>query len=115
MGTLLDTASAWFIRALEFIMVIMMIGMLILVGLNVGLRIGFNTASTTPKKFRASCVHLADLLRRRRGRGARTPTSIRTGVIVHMVPRPVQKLFYAITQILILVCGGYITYGTWML
>ena len=43
MGSLLDTVSAWFIRALEFIMVIMMVGMLILVGINVGLRIGFNT------------------------------------------------------------------------
>ena len=29
MGTLLDTASAWFIRALEFIMVIMMIARII--------------------------------------------------------------------------------------
>ena len=36
-------------------------------------------------------------------------------MFVHMVSRPVQKLFYAITQTLILVCGGYITYGTWML
>jgi TRAP-type C4-dicarboxylate transport system permease small subunit len=42
-------------------------------------------------------------------------THINVNMFVHMVSRPVQKLFYAITQILILVCGGYITYGTWML
>lgn len=36
-------------------------------------------------------------------------------MFVHMVSRPVQKLFYAITQTLLLVCGGYIAYGTWML
>lgn len=113
MGTFLDTASAWFIRALEVIMVIMMIGMLILVGLNVGLRIGFNTgidyAEEIPRFMFIWLIFCGAVVAMKQN------THINVNMFVHMVSRPVQKLFYAITQILILVCGGYITYGTWML
>ena len=36
-------------------------------------------------------------------------------MFVQIVGESVQKVFYSITQILVLVCGGYITYGTVML
>lgn len=113
MGTLLDTASAWFIRTLEFIMVIMMIGMLILVGTNVFLRIGFNTgidfAEEVPRFMFIWLIFCGAVVAMKRN------SHISVNMFVHMVGRPVQKLFYAITQILVFVCGSYITYGTWML
>jgi len=113
MGNLLDTASAWFMRALEFIMVIMMIGMLILVGINVGLRIGFNTgidfAEEVPRFMFIWLIFCGAVVAMKQN------THINVSMFVHMVPRSVQKLFYAITQILVVVCGAYITYGTILL
>ena len=113
MGSLLDTVSAWFIRALEFIMVIMMVGMLILVGINVGLRIGFNTgidyAEEVPRFMFIWLIFCGAVV------ALKQDTHIKVSMFVHMVPRSVQKLFYAITQILIVICGAYITYGTVML
>ena len=113
MGKLLDAISGWFIHALELIMVIMMIGMLILVGLNVGLRIGFNTgidfAEEIPRFMFIWLIFCGAIV------ALKQNTHINVNMFVHMVKRPVQKLFYGITQVLVLICGVYITYGTWML
>ena len=113
MGSLLDTVSAWFIRALEFIMVIMMVGMLILVGINVGLRIGINTgidfAEEVPRFMFIWLIFCGAVV------ALKQNTHINVSMFVHMVPRSVQKVFYGITQILVIICGAYITYGTIML
>ena len=113
MGKLLDTMSASAIRLLEIIMVVMMIGMLILVGLNVFLRIGFNSgvdfAEEVPRFMFIWLTFCGAVVAMRQN------THINVNMFVHMVGKPVQKLFYAITQVLVLICGIYITYGTVML
>ena len=113
MGKLLDTMSASAIRLLEIIMVVMMIGMLILVGLNVFLRIGFNSgvdfAEEVPRFMFIWLTFCGAVVAMRQN------THINVNMFVHMVGKPVQKLFYAITQVLVLICGIYISYGTVML
>ena len=113
MGKVLDSVSAWAIHALEIIMVIMMIGMLILVGLNVFLRIGFNSgvdfAEEIPRFMFIWLTFCGAVVAMRQN------THINVSMFVNMVSKPVQKVFYAITQALIIVCGVYITRGTLML
>lgn len=113
MGKILDTMSASAIRLLEIIMVVMMIGMLILVGINVFLRIGFNSgvdfAEEVPRFMFIWLTFCGAVVAMKQN------THINVNMFVHMVGKPVQKLFYAITQVLVLICGIYITYGTVML
>ena len=54
MGRLLDRFSAGFIRLLEVIMVLMMIGMLLLVGVNVFLRIAANSGIDYAEEIRVT-------------------------------------------------------------
>ena len=104
---------AGFFRLLEVIMVLMLIGMLILVGINVFLRIGFNTgldfAEEVPRFMFIWLTFCGAVVAMKQN------THINVSMFVHMVGKPVQKLFYVITQLLVLVCGIYITYGTVML
>ena len=113
MGRLLDQISAGFIRLLEGIMVLMMIGMLLLVGVNVFLRIGANSgidfAEEIPRFMFIWLTFCGAVV------AMKANTHINVNMFVHMVGRPVQKLFYGITQALVLICGAYITYGTVML
>ena len=113
MGKFLDTMSASAIRLLEIIMVVMMIGMLILVGLNVFLRIGFNSgvdfAEEVPRFMFIWLTFCGAVVAMKQN------THINVNMFVHMVGKPVQKVFYAITQVLVLICGLYITQGTVML
>ncbi len=113
MGRLLDQLSAGFIRLLEVIMVLMMIGMLILVGVNVFLRIvansGIDFAEEIPRFMFIWLTCCGAVV------AMKANTHINVNMFVHMVKRPVQKLFYGITQALVFVCGIYITYGTVML
>lgn len=113
MGRLLDLISAKFIQLLEGIMVLMMIGMLILVGVNVFLRIAANSgidfAEEIPRFMFIWLTFCGAVV------AMKSNTHISVNMFVHMVGRPVQKLFYGITQVLVLICGAYITYGTVML
>ena len=113
MGRLLDLVSSSFIKLLEVIMVLMMIGMLILVGMNVFLRIGANSgidyAEEIPRFMFIWLTFCGAVVAMKQN------THINVSMFVHMVGRPVQKLFYGITQVLVLICGAYMTYGTAML
>ena len=113
MGRFLDLISAKFIQLLEIIMVLMMIGMLILVGVNVFLRIGANSgidfAEEIPRFMFIWLTFCGAVV------AMKANTHINVSMFVLMVKRPVQKLFYGITQVLVLVCGVYITYGTVLL
>ena len=110
MGRLLDFVSAKFIQLLEFIMVIMMTGMLVLVGVNVFLRIfansGLDFAEEIPRFMFIWLTFCGAVV------AMKANTHINVNMFVQMVGRPVQKLFYGITQALVLLCGVYITYGT---
>ena len=94
-------------------MVLMMLGMLILVGVNVFLRIGANSgidfAEEIPRFMFIWLTFCGAVVAMKQN------THINVNMFVHMVGRPVQKLFYGITQVLVLICGAYITYGTFML
>jgi TRAP-type C4-dicarboxylate transport system permease small subunit len=102
-----------FIKLLEGIMVFMMTGMLILVGLNVFLRIGANSgvdfAEEVPRFMFIWLTFCGAVV------AMKENAHIRVNMFVQIVGESVQKVFYSITQILVLVCGGYITYGTVML
>ncbi|MFA9441400.1 TRAP transporter small permease [Uliginosibacterium sp. sgz301328] len=113
MGNLFDVLSRVSMRVLEFIMVVMMVGMLLLVGLNVFLRIGFNSgidfADEIPRfmfVWLTFCGAVVAMKQR---------THINVNMFVEMSPRTVRTVFYVITQSLVLVCGGYLFYGTGML
>ena len=110
MGRLLDFVSAKFIQLLEFIMVIMMTGMLVLVGVNVFLRIfansGLDFAEEIPRFMFIWLTFCGAVV------AMKANTHINVNMFVQMVGRPVQKLFYGLTQALVLLCGAYITYGT---
>jgi TRAP-type transport system small permease protein len=113
MGKIVDLVSVNFFRALEFIMVLMMVGMLVLVGFNVLLRIGFNSgidfADEIPRfmfLWLTFCGAVVAMKQR---------THINVNMFVQMAPRHLQIAFFIITQVLVAVCGAYIAYGTWML
>lgn len=106
----LNGVSVCFFRALEAIIVLMMIGMMILVGCNVALRLGFNTgidfAEEVPRFmfiWMTFCGAVVALKQR---------THISVNMFVHMAPRKLQIVFYVLTHLLVLLCGIYITYGS---
>ncbi len=110
MEKLLDAISAKCMRLLEIIMVVMMTGMLILVGINVMLRIfansGIDFAEEIPRFMFIWLIFCGSVV------AMKSSTHINVNMFALMAPRPVRKVFYAITQLLVLVCGLYITYGT---
>ena len=113
MGRWLDFAARKFISLLEVIMVLMMTGMLILVGLNVFLRIGVNSgvdfAEEVPRFMFIWLTFCGAVV------AMKENTHIRVNMFVQMAGRTSQKILYTITQLLVLVCGVYITYGTVLL
>jgi TRAP-type C4-dicarboxylate transport system permease small subunit len=113
MKRLLDFVSAKFIKLLEIIMVLMMTGMLILVGLNVFLRIGVNSgvdfAEEVPRFMFIWLTFCGVVV------AMKEDAHIRVNMFLQMSGDAVRKIFYGITQVLVLVCGGYVTYGTVML
>jgi TRAP-type C4-dicarboxylate transport system permease small subunit len=110
---MLDLVSAKFIKLLEVIMVLMMTGMLILVGLNVFLRIGANSgvdfAEEVPRFMFIWLTFCGAVV------AMKEDAHIRVNMFLQIAGDTVRKVLYGITQILVLVCGGYITYGTVML
>ncbi len=110
MDKILEAISKKCMTVLEVILVIMLAGMLILVGLNVMLRIfansGIDFAEEVPRFMFIWLIFCGAVL------AMKNNTHINVNMVVGLVSRPIQKLFYFITQSLILVCGWYITYGT---
>lgn len=113
MGKLLDAISQKCMAVLDFIMVCMLTGMLILVGLNVFLRIfansGIDFAEEIPRFMFIWLIFCGSVV------AMKQRTHISVNMFVLLSPKFLQKIFYAITQLLVFVCGLYITYGTFML
>ena len=110
MGKLLDAFSRRCMAVLECIMVVMMTGMLILVGMNVLLRIfansGIDFAEEIPRFMFVWLIFCGAVV------AMKERTHISVNLFVLMASRPLQKLFYFISETLVLICGLYITYGT---
>jgi TRAP-type C4-dicarboxylate transport system permease small subunit len=110
---LLDAFSRRCMRVLEGLMVVMMTGMLILVGINVLLRIfansGIDFAEEVPRFMFVWLIFCGAVV------ASKERTHIAVNLFVLWSAKPLQKIFYAISELLVLACGIYITYGTIML
>lgn len=99
-------------RALEFVMVVCIATMLVMVFGNVMLRIFFNTgidlSEEIPRFAFVWMTFLGAIV------GMRRRAHLGVDVVVKMLPVSGQKLCWAISQVVMLVCCGYIVYGTWL-
>lgn len=99
-------------KALEFVMVVCIGTMLVMVFGNVVLRIFFNTgidlSEEIPRFAFVWMTFLGAIV------GMRKRAHLGVDVIVKMLPVSGQRVCWAISQVVMLVCCGYIVYGTWM-
>lgn len=99
-------------KALEFVMVVCIGTMLVMVFGNVVLRIFFNTgidlSEEIPRFAFVWMTFLGAIV------GMRNRAHLGVDVIVKMLPVSGQRVCWAISQVVMLVCCGYIVYGTWM-
>ena len=98
------------IRIMEVIMVFTMFWMLVLVGTNVFLRIFANTgidfAEEVPRFMFVWLVFCGAVV------ASKERTHISVNLFVLMASRPLQKIFYFITESLVMITGILLTYGT---
>ena len=112
MNQLLKSAIAAFYRLLEVIMVLCMVVMLIMVFGNVMLRLFFNSGIDLSEEMpRFAFIWLTFLgaivgLHRRAHLGV--------DMVVRALPLIGRKVCWGISQAIMLVCAGYILYGTWL-
>ncbi|MDR6950836.1 TRAP-type C4-dicarboxylate transport system permease small subunit [Ancylobacter sp. 3268] len=112
MNQLLKSAIAAFYRLLEVIMVICMVVMLIMVFGNVMLRLFFNSGIDLSEEMpRFAFIWLTFLgaivgLHRRAHLGV--------DIVVQALPVIGRKVCWGISQAIMLICSGYIVYGTWL-
>jgi TRAP-type C4-dicarboxylate transport system permease small subunit len=99
-------------RALEFVMVVCIATMLVMVFGNVMLRIFFNTgidlSEEIPRFAFVWMTFLGAIV------GMRRRAHLGVDVMVKMLPVAGQKICWALSQGVMLVCCGYIVYGTWL-
>jgi TRAP-type C4-dicarboxylate transport system permease small subunit len=106
--TIADTA----IRALEVVMVLCMVVMLVMVFGNVMLRLFFNTgidiSEEIPRYAFVWLTFLGAIV------GMRRRAHLGVDMLVQALPRAGRRVCFAICQVVMLVCCGYIVYGTWL-
>ena len=99
-------------RALEFVMVMCIATMLVMVFGNVVLRIFFNTgidlSEEIPRFAFVWMTFLGAIV------GMRRRAHLGVDVVVKMLPLVGQRICWAVSQAVMLVCCGYIVYGTWL-
>ena len=100
------------IRALEVVMVLCMVVMLVMVFGNVMLRLFFNTgidiSEEIPRYAFVWMTFLGAIV------GMRRRAHLGVDMLVQLLPRAGRKACFAICQVVMLVCCGYIVYGTWL-
>ncbi|GLK84303.1 TRAP transporter small permease [Ancylobacter defluvii] len=112
MNQLLKSAIAAFYRLLEVIMVLCMVVMLIMVFGNVMLRLFLNSGIDLSEEMpRFAFIWLTFLgaivgLHRRAHLGV--------DMVVRALPLIGRKVCWGISQAIMLICAGYILYGTWL-
>ena len=100
------------IRALEVVMVLCMVVMLVMVFGNVMLRLLFNTgidiSEEIPRYAFVWMTFLGAIV------GMRRRAHLGVDMLVQALPRAGRKVCFALCQVVMLVCCGYIVYGTWL-
>jgi len=100
------------IRALEVVMVLCMVVMLTMVFGNVMLRLFFNTgidiSEEIPRYAFVWMTFLGAIV------GMRRRAHLGVDMLVQALPRAGRRVCFAICQVVMLVCCGYIVYGTWL-
>lgn len=99
-------------RALEVVMVICLVVMLVMVFGNVMLRLFLNTgidlSEEIPRFAFVWMTFLGAIV------GMRRRAHLGVDILVQMLPRAGRKLCWGISQAVMLVCCGYMLYGTWL-
>lgn len=112
MATAIHKAVEAFYRALEVVMVICISVMLVMVFGNVMLRLFFNTgidlSEEIPRFAFVWMTFLGAIV------GMRKRAHLGVDMVTKMLPVAGQKVCWAISQAVMLVCCGYIVYGTWL-
>jgi len=108
----MKTIADALIRALEVVMVLCMVVMLVMVFGNVMLRLFFNTgidiSEEIPRYAFVWLTFLGAIV------GMRRRAHLGVDMLVQVLPRAGRRVCFAICQVVMLVCCGYIFYGTWL-
>jgi TRAP-type transport system small permease protein len=101
-----------FFRALEALMVACLVVMFIMVFGNVVLRIGFNTgidlSEEMPRFAFIWMTFIGAIV------GMRHRAHLGVDMVVQMLPRLGRKVCWGISQFIMLICCGYMVYGTYL-
>lgn len=111
-GKTMDVLADRLMRLLEHIMILCMVVMLVMVFGNVMLRMFFNTGIDVSEEIpRFAFVWLTFL-----GAvvGMRRRAHLGVDVVVRLLPMLGRRVCWGISQVVILVCCGYMVYGTWL-
>jgi TRAP-type C4-dicarboxylate transport system permease small subunit len=112
MSKLIKTLADGFTRALEVVMVLCMVVMLVMVFGNVVLRLVFNTgidlSEEMPRFAFVWMTFLGAIV------GMRRRAHLGVDLLVQALPVLGRKVCWGISQAVMLVCCGYIVYGTWL-
>lgn len=104
--------NAWFYRLIELTLIVSMIVMFVLVLGNVVMRSAFNSgwdiAEELPRFLFVWMTFLGAIV------AMRDRSHIAVHVVTNLLPMAGKKICWGICQILILVCCGYMFYGTWL-
>lgn len=104
--------SKWMYRTIEFVMVVCMAVMVVLVFTNAVMRYGFNSgldyADELPRFAFTWLIFLGAIVAlRERGH-------VGVDFVVNMLPLQGRKICWAITQIVVIIVGAYMFYGTFL-
>ena len=112
MGKMLKTLVDGLMRLIEIVMVLCMLVMLVMVFGNVVLRLLFNTgidlSEEVPRFAFVWLTFLGAIV------GMRRRAHLGVDLVVQVLPAAGRRVCWAISQAIMLVCCGYIVYGTWM-
>ncbi len=100
------------LRALEIVMVLCMVVMLVMVFGNVVLRLGFNTGIDLSEEIPRFAFVWMTFLGAIVGMHKRAHLGV--DMVVQALPVLGRKVCWGISQAIMLVCCGYIVYGTWL-
>ena len=112
MGRALKALADALTRALEIVMVACLVVMLVMVFGNVMLRLFLNTgidlSEEVPRFAFVWMTFLGAIV------GMRKRAHLGVDIVVQMLPTLGRKVCWGISQAIMLVCCGYIVYGTWL-